>query len=90
VAQKIVLVYQCGIANVFEVDRFSRSPERRNARRLLQRDFDSCIWFARGLGAAGCVVRTASCDVAGDCAEQPWTAGKDGVFARERHAVRCN
>ena len=50
---KVVLVYQAGIANVFEVDSLNLSDYGREARRLLQGDFRTCEAFARGCGAAG-------------------------------------
>lgn len=85
-----MLVYQGGIANVFAVDYPTYAPgtgaheSPRNARRLMQSDFSSCIWFARGLAAAGTVVRTGSCNVAGDCADVQWTRGIDGTPFRDK------
>jgi hypothetical protein len=84
---KAVLVYQVGIANVFKVDRFSRRPERRGATRLLQLDFRSCAWFARGLAAAGAEVRTAHADVAGDIRNVPWSPGKGDLWADKKSTV---
>lgn len=88
--RRIVLVYQVGIANVFEVDRFSRHPERRNGRGLLQYDYHSCEMFARGMGAAGCIVRTMHCDMAGDCSQFTWEPNKGELWADRRRTVRCN
>ena len=46
---RIVLVFQCGIANVFKVDRFSAIPETRgNVVRLYQGDFRSAEMMATG------------------------------------------
>jgi hypothetical protein len=70
---KAFLVYQCGIANVFEVDAFNLSPEGRNARRLIQADFRTCANFARGMAAAGCSVKTVQCNMAGDISEMQWS-----------------
>ena len=51
---RIVLVFQCGIANVFKVDRFSAIPQRRgNVVRLYQGDFRSAEMMAMGMGYAG-------------------------------------
>jgi hypothetical protein len=71
------LVYQSGIANVFAVECFNLSPFGRDARRLLQADFRTCEAFARGLGAAGVIVRSAACNRAGDIAESQWTEDLD-------------
>lgn len=71
-----VLVYQAGIANVFQVDcDYGKGPnQKRNAKRLIQGDFRTCENFCRGLVAAGVVVRSCHCNMAGDVAEQPWDA----------------
>ncbi len=84
---KIVLVYQSGIANVFEVDAFTLQDHHRYAERLLQADFRTCASFARGCGAAGATVRTASCNVAGDCAKVEWYMGTDGTPFRDEAAI---
>ena len=70
---KVMLVYQGGIANVFAVDSFNMKDFEREAKRLLQADFQTCITFARGMGAAGCVVRTAACNTCGDITHTHWT-----------------
>ena len=71
--QRAALVYQAGIANVFEVDSFNLADFGRNARRLQQADFRTCESFARGLKAAGVQVMTAACNQAGDIASSHWT-----------------
>lgn len=68
-----MLVYQGGIANVFEVDRFAITPAHRNARRLTQGDFRSCENFSLGLAAAGALVVTAACNMVGDIADREWS-----------------
>ncbi len=84
VAVKVYLVYQAGIANVFSVEKATLDPEGRKAMRLLQGDFRACENFARGMAAAGCEVRTAGCNMAGDIANQPWTADLDSLpFSEE-------
>ena len=70
---RAVLVYQAGIANVFRVDCFNLSPYGREAERLLQADFRTCEWFARGLAAAGCVVRSVHCNQTGDISNAKWS-----------------
>ncbi len=67
----VALVYQTGIANVFDVS----GDLLGNPRRLLQSDFRSCESFARGLQAAGAEVLSWSCNVAGDCAQAKWVLG---------------
>lgn len=69
--KRAVLVYQCGIANVFAVDRNGMR------RRLLQADFRACENFAHGLVAAGCTVTTMACNRAGDIIHAEWTYDLD-------------
>jgi len=66
---RAVLVYQAGIANVFQVESFNMANYGRDARRLLQSDFRTCEAFARGLVAAGVRVTSAACNRAGDVAD---------------------
>ena len=74
--KRIALVYQTGIANVFQVETFSNSPGGRNARRLLQDAFAPCEWFTRGmLNAGNCEIKIFSCNRAGDIASAPWADG---------------
>lgn len=72
-----VLVYQAGIANVFEVEAFNMADYGRDAKRLLQADFRSCEMFARGLAAAGFKVATAHCNQAGDITHAHWSENLD-------------
>ena len=74
---KAMLVYQAGIANVFEVSSFNLANYGRDTKRLLQSDFRACVAFAAGLGAAGCVIRTACCNKAGDISEMLWSEDFD-------------
>lgn len=67
-----MLVYQAGLANVFQVDSFNLCDFGREAKRLLQSDFRSCEWFARGLVADGAKVTTVACNMAGDITHQKW------------------
>lgn len=72
------LVYQAGIANVFshETDavNFRDLGELKASRRirLMQGDFRACENFARGLKAAGVIVRSAWCNEAGDIINSFW------------------
>lgn len=75
--QRAMLVYQAGFANVFAVESLNLSDFGRDARRLLQADFRSCEWFARGLAAAGVTVRTAACNQAGDIINAHWSEELD-------------
>ena len=70
---RAVLVYQAGIANVFQVESFNMANYGRDARRLLQSDFRTCEAFARGLVAAGVRVTSAACNRAGDVADALWS-----------------
>lgn len=63
------IVYQAGIANVFEVNQ--RKPYER--KRLLQSDFRACENFIRGIRAGGKHIRRAWCNEAGDIAGRPWS-----------------
>ncbi len=82
--ENAALVYQSGIANVFEVLNFTYTGQAREARRLYQGDFRGAALYATALGAAGVVVRTSSCNVAGDCAEASWTLGTEGTPFHEQ------
>lgn len=73
------LIYQAGIANVFEVACLNLADYGRDARRLYQGDFRGAEMFARGLGAAGVVVRTAHCNQAGDIIHATWSEGLDSA-----------
>lgn len=74
---RAMLVYQAGIANVFAVAAFNLTPYGREQRRLMQSSFRACEYFARGLAAAGVVVRSAACNMAGDIAGQTWSDNLD-------------
>ena len=78
---RIVLVFQCGIANVFKVSRFSAIPEKRgDVVRLYQGDFRAAEMFATGAGYAGARVKTAHCERAGDIAGAIWESGPGDMF----------
>jgi hypothetical protein len=81
--KKAVIVYQAGIANVFEVECFNMAPYGREAVHIMQSDFRSCESYARGLKHAGYTVAVASCNKAGDVAHQTWIAGLDDCPFRD-------
>jgi len=72
--KKFMLVYQGGLANLFEVNTFSLAPVQPCTRqRIYQGDFRSAENMAIGAKIAGAEVRTAGCNTAGDIAECVWT-----------------
>ena len=86
--ERAVLVYQAGIANVFSVESFNMADYGRDAHRLLQSDFRTCESFARGLAAAGVLVASAHCNMAGDIIHQPWSEDLDAApFSESQHPV---
>lgn len=88
--KRFMLVYQEGIANVFEVDCFNLSDFGRNAKRLMQGDFKQCENFAKGLAYGGNRVHVAHCNQAGDIANSTWSADLDNApFCDKFALVRC-
>ena len=88
---KIMLVYQAGIANVFEVRCFNLADYGRGAIRLMQADFSSCEYFAHGLAMAGLTVRTAACNQAGDIVDSHWSEDlEEQPFSDKFHPVHAN
>jgi hypothetical protein len=84
-----VLVYQAGIANVFEVKSLNQVDYGRDAKRLLQADFRACENFARGMGTAGYCVRTLACNMAGDIINQRWDDNlEDHPFSDKFHPIK--
>jgi hypothetical protein len=89
--RKAVLVYQGGIANIFMVDCFNMATYGRNAKRVYQGDFASAFSVAFGLGLAGCVVRTATCNKVGDIKRSTWSDDlQDSPFAIDIARVDFN
>ncbi len=68
------LVYQAGIANVFEVRTANCGTWGREAKRIYQGDFRSAENWMRGILAGNdkALAFTAACNIAGDIAEQNW------------------
>ena len=86
--KRAVLVYQAGIANVFEVDCFNLANFGRNAKRLMQWDFSSCENFIKGLAHAGYMVCSVYCNQAGNIAESLWFEDlNDAPFSDNFHPV---
>lgn len=86
--KRAMLIYQGGIANVFQVESFNLADYGRDAKRLLQADFRACEHFARGLAAAGVTVRSAHCNQAGDIQGAHWFAELcDAPFSDSFHPV---
>jgi len=75
--KRAMLVYQAGIANVFEVESHNLADFGRDAKRLMQGDFYGCESFANGLAKAGYIVKSAACNMAGDIAKQKWSDDLD-------------
>jgi hypothetical protein len=89
--RRIVLVYQGGIANVFEVSSFNMSDYGRDAKRLLQGTFGQCELFALGTAVMGAVVHSAHCNMAGAIAGQRWDDNLENApFSAEMNPVTRN
>lgn len=80
------LVYQAGIANVFECRTANYGTFGRDAKQLLQSDFRTCEAFVRGLLEASdkSLAFTAQCNRAGDIVDQLWSENlNDAPFSNE-------
>jgi hypothetical protein len=77
-----VLVYQGFIGNVFQVDSLNMADYGRNASLLYQNSTEKAEAFAKGLGAAGIVVRSAECDEIGDISQSRWSDNISGGITR--------
>jgi hypothetical protein len=86
--KRIFLVYQGGIANVFEVDSFNLSEFGRKAKRLMQTDFRTAEIYCQGRDDAGDTVKAAACNMAGDIALQTWTQDLEAQPFRESFRTR--
>lgn len=74
---RFALVYQAGIANVFQVKCFNCCPFGRDAKRVYQGDFRTAESIAFGTGLAGAAVQTLACNRAGDIIGSEWTDDLD-------------
>lgn len=89
-SKAIVLVYQAGIANVFEVSSLTVLAERK-ANLLFQGGFESAKLYAMVAATYGQTVRTAYCNQAGDIANLPWIDTRDDApFCDMTFPVVCN
>jgi hypothetical protein len=86
-ARRFTLVYQIGIANVFEVECLNMAAFGREARRVLQADYRTCEQYARGLAEMGAIVATAHCDQSGDIAGSRWTEGAGDLWGDKKRPV---
>jgi hypothetical protein len=64
--KNLVLVYQVGIANVFQVDCFNQSPYGRNAKRVYQGSFFGAEHWCHGAAFMGAKIASMACNMAGD------------------------
>lgn len=88
--KQAVLVYQAGIANIFEVKCFNSNPFGRDAKRIMQGDFRTCESFARGLGYAGYLIASMGCNMAGDIINQQWDLNLESQpFSDKFNPVFC-
>ena len=70
---KLVLVYQAGIANVFQIQSDG------TFKRILQASFKTCEGFMRGAQFAGADVDVAGCNRVGDIINAAWTRDLDSL-----------
>ena len=70
---KLVLVYQAGIANIFQIQSDGKF------KRILQSSFKECEWFMRGAQFAGVDVDVAGCNMAGDIIDRAWTRNLESL-----------
>ena len=84
--KRFMLVYQAGIANVFQVKSFNLSDFGRNAKRIYQGDFRTAEAIGKGIQAAGGLLRIAGCNMAGDITKARWTEDLDSLPFSESFA----
>jgi hypothetical protein len=82
--KSLILLYQVGIANVFEELR-----KKPYIKRLLQSDFRTCEQFCRGAQFAGAGITLMHWDHAGDAAQHvaSWEDGVGEIFAESKGFV---
>lgn len=78
-----VLVYQAGLANVFQVECLNMADFGRDAKRLAQGSFKECENIARGIALAGVPVASAHCNECGDIAKRLWDADLESAPFRD-------
>jgi hypothetical protein len=77
--KKAMVVYQGGMANLFEVKCFNLNPFGRNAKSIYQGTFDECNKIAFGMELAGAKIKVAGCNMAGDIQDFQWTDNLDDL-----------
>ncbi len=82
---KLAIVYQAGLANVFEVTNFKK-PFR--MRRVLQGSFAECERFCQGAEYMGAEIKAFSRNVAGDVSLHAWKEGIEDCPFREKIFIR--
>lgn len=87
---RYALVYQCGIANVFQVTgdlpelpAFAGKPDR-HRRRVVQHAYSYCEIFCRGLIEGGHTVSAYHCDTVGDIISAEWHDGPGELFGESK------
>lgn len=88
-----VLVYQVGIANLFDAtgrepiryDAYDHKPQDCGIRRVCQSTYSVCEQMAAGLILAGATVIVCHCDVAGDCMLFDWLPGAGDLWRDKKH-----
>lgn len=67
------IVYQGGIANLFDIQCANSNPFGRDAKRIFQGDFRTAETMATGIGIAGGIVFSFACNKPGDIKNEIWT-----------------
>ncbi len=86
---KLMLVYQAGIANVFNVSGFGLGRDTTVRKRIYQGDFRTAEKICYGAALAGAIVRTAACNMVGDIIGQTWTDDLDSQPFSEKFHVQA-
>ena len=87
---RLALVYQNGLANVFDITRsgdvpelapFTKKENNPARKRLLQHAFSPCEWFVRGaVGTGYASVQVFHCDQLGDASLMDWEPGPGNKY----------
>lgn len=77
--KRYLLVYQGGIANIFEVDRWCLSANSRQSKRIHQGGFEDSEWIAIGLAEGGHLVASVGCNQAGDIIDAQYTSDLESL-----------
>lgn len=89
--RKFVLVYQVGIANIFEVQCFNLSDYGREAKRIFQGTFQQAECICLGLGTGGHMIKSVHCNQAGDIICATWSENlEDAPFRHNMIPVDMN